>query len=92
MWEELEYYKNNGEIFGKVQVMWQVREKQEIFFLMDLELFKQLGNVKFNIFKGKNEFEKVLDEEKRVKVMEKIFKWMECKNLLEVEMEFRKKN
>ena len=92
MWEELEYYKNNGEILGKAQVMRQVREKQEISSLTDLELSKQLGNAKSNISKGKNELEKAPDEEKRAKAMEKTRKWTERKNLLEAEMESRKKN
>ena len=92
MWEELEYYKNNGEILGKAQVMRQAREKQEISSLTDLELSKQLGNAKSNISKGKNELEKATDEEKRAKAMEKTLKWTERKNLLEAEMESRKKN
>ena len=92
MWEELEYYKNNGEILGKAQAMRQAREKQEISSLTDLELSKQLGNAKSNISKGKNELEKAPDEEKRVKAMEKTRKWTERKNLLEAEMESRKKN
>lgn len=91
MWEELEYYKNNGEILGKAQVMRQAREKQEISSLTDLELSKQLGNAKSNISKGKNELEKAPDEEKRAKAMEKTRKWTERKNLLEAEMESRKK-
>ena len=41
---------------------------------------------------GKNELEKAPDEEKRVKAMEKTRKWTERKNLLEAEMESRKKN
>ena len=92
MWEELEYYKTNGEILGKAQAMRQAREKQEISSLTDLELSKQLGNAKSNISKGKNELEKAPDEEKRVKAMEKTRKWTERKNLLEAEMESRKKN
>ena len=40
----------------------------------------------------KNELEKAPDEEKRVKAMEKTRKWTERKNLLEAEMESRKKN
>lgn len=92
MWEELEYYKNNGEILGKAQAMRQAREKQEISSLTDLELSKQLGNAKSNISKGKNELEKAPDEEKRAKAMEKTLKWTERKNLLEAEMESRKKN
>ena len=92
MWEELEYYKNNGEILGKAQVMRQAREKQEISSLTDLELSKQLGNAKSNISKGKNELEKAPDEEQRAKAMEKTRKWTERKNLLEAEMESRKKN
>ena len=47
---------------------------------------------KSNISKGKNELEKAPDEEKRVKAMEKTRKWTERKNLLEAEMESRKKN
>ena len=70
----------------------QAREKQEISSLTDLELSKQLGNAKSNISKGKNELEKAPDEEKRVKAMEKTRKWTERKNLLEAEMESRKKN
>ncbi|MCS2887572.1 hypothetical protein NXV14_09235 [Bacteroides fragilis] len=67
-------------------------EKQEISSLTDLELSKQLGNAKSNISKGKNELEKAPDEEKRVKAMEKTRKWTERKNLLEAEMESKKKN
>ena len=69
MWEELEYYKNNGEILGKAQAMRQAREKQEISSLTDLELSKQLGNAKSNISKGKNELEKAPDEEKRANAL-----------------------
>lgn len=92
MWEELEYYKANGKVMGKAKVMSELREKQEIAALTDLELSKQLGNAKSNISKGKNDLEKAEDDDKKSKALEKIGKWTDRKALLEAEMESRKKN
>lgn len=92
MWEELEYYRDNHEILGKAKIMQGLTEKKEISALSDLELVKQLNNVKSNISKGKNDLEKADNDEKKAKAQAKIEKWTNKKDVLEKEIESRKKN
>lgn len=92
MWEELEYYRDNHEILGKAKIMQGLAERKEISALPDLELMKQLNNAKSNISKGKNDLEKADNDEKKAKAQAKIEKWTSKKELLEKEIENRKKN
>ena len=92
MWEELEYYRENHKILGKAKIMQELAERNEISALPDLDLVKQLNNAKSNISKGKNDLEKSDNEEKKAKAQAKIEKWTNKKDILEKEIEARKKN
>ena len=92
MWEELEYYRDNHKILGKAKIMQELSEKSELKSLSDLELVKLLGNAKSNISKGKKDIDKAESGEKKAKAQEKIDKWTNKKDMLEKEIEARKKN
>lgn len=92
MWEELEYYRDNHKILGKAKIMQELAEKSEMKSLSDMELVKLLGNAKSNISKGKKDLEKADTDEKKAKAQDKIDKWTNKKDMLEKEIESRKKN
>lgn len=92
MWEELEYYRENRKILGKAKIMQELSERADIKSLSDLELVKQLNNAKSNISKGKNDMGKADSDEKKAKAQDKIEKWSSKKDMLEKEIETRKKN
>lgn len=91
MWEELEYYREHRTILGKAKIMQDLAEKTDIKSLSDLELVKLLNNAKSNISKGKNDLEKADNDEKKLKAQNKIEKWTSKKDMLEQEIETRKK-
>lgn len=92
MWEELEYYRENRMILGKAKIMQGLAEKNEMSALSDLDLIKQLNNAKSNVSKGKKELDNADNDQKKAKAQEKIDKWSLKKDMLEAEIEIRKKN
>ena len=72
--------------------MQELAEKSEMKSLSDMELVKLLGNAKSNISKGKKDLEKADTDEKKAKAQDKIDKWTNKKDILEKEIESRKKN
>jgi len=92
MWEELEYYRENHKILGKAKIMQELAERNEISALSDLDIVKQLNNAKSNISKGKKDLDKADNDEKKAKAQEKIDKWSNKKDMLDKEIEARKKN
>ena len=53
-WDELEHYKETGEILGKHPIFAMIRDKDEISALNTVDLAKKIKNLKINIGKNKN--------------------------------------
>ncbi|WP_321517449.1 hypothetical protein [uncultured Bacteroides sp.] len=90
MWEELEYYKENGEILGKAGCLKSLVEQKEISGLSDLDLSKQISNARSNISKAKASLQTAENDEDKAKAETNLSKWETRKALLDTELEKRK--
>lgn len=90
MWDELEYYKEKGEILGKAECLKALVEQKEISSLSDLDLSKQISNARSNISKAKASLQAAENDEDKAKAETNLSKWESRKSLLETELETRK--
>jgi len=90
MWDELEYYKEKGEILGKAECLKSLMEKKEISALSDLDLTKQISNSRSNISKAKASLQAAENDEDKAKAETNLSKWETRKALLDTELETRK--
>lgn len=90
MWDELEYYKENGEVLGKAECLKALVEQKEISSLSDLDLSKQISNARSNISKAKASLQAAENDEDKAKAETNLSKWESRKSLLETELETRK--
>jgi hypothetical protein len=91
MWEELDYYKENGELLGKHPVFELLNLKNEIKAMSDIEVMKAFNNSKSNVTKSNNALAKAVTDEEKAEANERISKWTLRKKELETELESRKK-
>jgi len=91
MWEELDYYKENGELLGKHPVFELLNLKAEIKAMSDIDVMKAFNNSKSNVTKSNNALAKAKTDEEKAEANERIAKWTLRKKELETELESRKK-
>lgn len=90
MWEELDYYKENGELLGKHPVFELLNLQNEIKAMSDIDLMKNFNNAKSNVTKSHKALAKAVTEEEKAEVTERVAKWELRKKELEAEFENRK--
>lgn len=90
MWDELEYYKEKGEVLGKAECLKALVEQKEISSLSDIDLSKQIANARSNISKAKASLQAAENDEDKAKAETNLSKWESRKSLLEKELETRK--
>ena len=94
LWEELDYYKEHGEILGKASKFKEIEKADELAKLSDLELLKKHNSALVNVSKRRKaldaatarEDSKAIDKEKVA-----LASWLEKKEAIEKELEKRKK-
>jgi len=92
LWDELNYYKEKGEILGKHPLFEQYNREKELKSLTDLELSDKLRNARSNLSKAKNKLEQSAGNEKKIKTAnEGIEKWSATVDQLNKAIESRKK-
>ncbi|HLP03847.1 MAG TPA: hypothetical protein VK152_00320 [Paludibacter sp.] len=91
MWEELDYYKENGKVLGKHPVFAEMSLKAEIAATPDIELSKKLNNASSNITKNKNKVETATDPAKKAEYQDKLNHWTKVQALIQSEIDTRKK-
>lgn len=90
IWEELDYYKQNGKVLGKAPIFETMMKKKEFRELPDIQLTQKLNNAKSSISKAKNDLEKADTDEKKMKAQEKLEKWESTRDLIQQEIDTRK--
>lgn len=94
MWEELEYYKEHGTLLGKAVKIQKQEPAEDYSGLSDLELLKKHNSALANVSKRKKALEKAQNngiEDEIIKADSALKIWIERKELLEKELENRKK-
>lgn len=94
IWDELEYYKEHGQILGKAAKFAEIKKAEELSRLSDVELLNKRRSAEVNISKRKKALEKARgsrDEEKIAKESEALSNWQEKKEAIDRELEARKK-
>lgn len=82
MWDELEYYRENGKILGKCE---KVKS-------LSIDIQKALNNARANLSKNKAKLEQAGDDEKKkTSALALIQKWETTQKAIEEEIEARKK-
>jgi hypothetical protein len=90
MWEELDYFKEHGEILGKASIFELFNLRKKIQAMSDIDLTKELNNVKPNITKSKKAIKDAKDEEARAEAEKRLEKWLTTKKEIETELLKRK--
>ena len=91
MWEELDYYKENGVILGKHEMFDLIKMRVEITAMADMDIISKLNKTKPNITKAKNALAKADTDEKKEECFARLDKWTVYVSELEAEIERRKK-
>ena len=91
MWDELNYYKENGAVLGKHPLIAAIKEKEEIKAISDIDLPQFIKNASINVGKNKKAFEKATTDENKAKYLANTDKWIAKLALLTEELELRKK-
>jgi hypothetical protein len=91
MWEELDYYKENGTILGKHEMFDLLKMRAEIAAIDDMELISKLNKTKPNITKAKTALAKADTDEKKTECLARLDKWTTYVAELEAEIDRRKK-
>lgn len=91
IWEELEYYKEHGEVLGQHPLFSKLMLEKEISAIEDVDLIKKLTNARSNVTKNKSRVETSETEEDKQKAQEALNKWSLTVELLTAEIEKRKK-
>lgn len=90
MWEELDYYKENGQILGKAKIMARLVEEKELKAVSTAELAQKIANSKCNVSKSKKKLELAATDEDKAAAQVNLEKWETTKEMLVAEMETRK--
>ncbi len=92
MWDELEYYRENGKILGKCEKVKSLSVRKGVENLSDIDIQKALNNARANLSKNKAKLEQAGDDEKKkASALAMIQKWETTKKAIEEEIEARKK-
>lgn len=94
IWEELEYYKEHGQVLGKAAKFREMEKAEELTKLTDVELVNKRRSAEVNISKRKKALEtarEAQDEEKIEKESTALSNWLEKKEAIDRELEARKK-
>lgn len=91
MWDELDYYKENGKVLGEHPLLQELKLKDEIKAMTDLELPKKVANAKSNITRSNTAVDKADTDEKLAKAQERLAHWNNYLELLEKEIAKRSK-
>ena len=88
IWDELEYYRENGTILGKASKFKEIAAAENLAELSDVELMKKIQSAKVNISKNKTRMAKGTGDEKTATLYDS---WVRRLDELEQERERRKK-
>ena len=92
MWDELEYYRENGKILGKCEKVNSLSVRKGVENLSDIDIQKALNNARANLSKNKAKLEQAGDDEKKkASALSLIQKWETTQKAIEEEIEARKK-
>ena len=92
MWDELEYYRENGKILGKCEKVKSLSVRKGVENLSDIDIQKALNNARANLSKNKAKLEQAGDDEKKkASALALIQKWETTQKAIEEEIEARKK-
>lgn len=94
IWEELEYYRQTGEILGKAAKFREIEQAEALSKLTDMELLKKQQSAQVNVSKRKKALKKAEDEGNEVAILkesEALRNWTDKKLAIEEEIEKRKK-
>lgn len=94
IWAELEYYKENGRILGKAAKLKEMEAAEDYSSLSDLDLLKKYNSAMANVSKRRKALEtaeKKKDTEAISKARIAFDSWTEKKEMIERELEIRKK-
>ena len=92
MWDELEYYRENGKILGKCEKVKSLSVRKGVENLSDIDIQKALNNARANLSKNKAKLEQAGDDEKKkASALALIQKWETTQKAIEDEIEARKK-
>lgn len=93
MWDELEYYRENGKILGKCEKVKSLSVRKGVENLSDIDIQKALNNARANLSKNKAKLEQAGDDEKKkASALALIQKWETTQKAIEEEIEARKKS
>lgn len=88
IWEELEYYRENGTILGKAAKFKEIETVENLAELSDVELMKKIQSAKVNISKNKKRMAEGNTDEKATALYDS---WLQRLSELENERDRRKK-
>ena len=92
MWDELEYYRENGKILGKCEKVKSLSVRKGVENLSDIDIQKALNNARANLSKNKTKLEQAGDDEKKkANAFALVQKWETTLKAIEEEIEVRKK-
>ncbi len=95
IWEELEYYRENGELLGKCEKVKAMKEAQELEKASDLELSRLMNSAAANTSKQKARLKEAQAEKNQEKIeaaTAALATWEAKKTAVKAELEKRKKN
>lgn len=93
LWEELEHYAATGEILGKaVKPLTTTKRSEDLSTLSDVELLRKLQSARTNISKRRKEIESAKgDSPESKRAAESLEQWESRRNMLQAEVDRRKK-
>lgn len=91
MWEELDYYAEHHTVLGKHPIFEELKLKEEIQAIADVDLRKKLANAKSNITKANNAIATAKSEDKLAEAQARLERWERYVKFVEAEIELRKK-
>jgi len=92
IWDELEYYRQNGTILGKAAKFKEIEAAEDLAALSDVELMKKIQSAKVNVSKNKKrlaELQKAGEVDDKVATL--LDTWLHRLDDLEAERDRRKK-
>lgn len=93
IWEELDHYKEKGEILGKHLKIKELQQDRQTAFsdMTDLELTKAISNASSNVSKAKKSLEEATSDKKKIQATENHERWTKTLSDLREELDKRKK-
>lgn len=94
IWDELEHYKEHGQILGKAAKFKELEKADELSKLTDVELVNKRRSAEVNISKRKKALEAARDAQDEGKIEKEsaaLSTWQEKKEAIDRELEARKK-